>query len=101
MFENTFCKLWHADCLLIVQTRSGFLTVFYRIAIEISVYQNESCVNDSFIFMPEHICGPRAKAGCKRMSEHSTFVPRPQICFIYLPEFASSAHGESEPPLAI
>ena len=72
MFENTFCKLWHADCLLIVQTRSGFLTVFYRIAIEISVYQNESCVNDSFIFMPEHICGPRAKAGCKRMSEHST-----------------------------
>lgn len=74
MFENTFCKLWHADCLLIVQTRSGFLTVFYRIAIEISVYQNESCVNDSFIFMPEHIC---------------------------LPEFASSAHGKSEPPLAI
>lgn len=91
----------HADCLLIVQTRSGFLTVFYRIAIEISVYQNESCVNDSFIFMPEHICGPRAKAGCKRMSEHSTFVPRPQICFIYLPESAYSAHGKSEPPLAI
>ena len=48
MFENTFCKLWHADCLLIVQTRSGFLTVFYRIAIEISVYQNESCVNDIY-----------------------------------------------------
>ena len=49
----------HADCLLIVQTRSGFLTVFYRIAIEISVYQNESCVNDSFIFMPEHFCPER------------------------------------------
>lgn len=101
MFENTFCKLWHADCLLIVQTRSGFLTVFYRIAIEISVYQNESCVNDSFIFMPEHICGLGTKVECSLMRLHPAFALGPQICFIYLPEFASSAHGKSEPPLAI
>lgn len=49
MFENAFCKLWRADCPLIFQTRSGFLAVFYKIAIEISVYQNESCVNDPFM----------------------------------------------------
>ena len=56
----------------------------------------EKNVNDS------PFAGQTAESARKEaQGTSSDRVPRPQICFIYLPEFAYSAHGKSEPPLAI
>lgn len=81
MFENTFCKLWHADCLLIVQTQSGSLTVFYRIAIEISVYQNESCVNDALFTFLSSPPPPTANQNLLLLYESLSFIIK--VIFIF------------------